>query len=330
VVENIEDDMGFPSRPQQIEFARLNLNYTVMSKRKLLALVERKLVAGWDDPRMPTIAGFRRRGYTPEAIRDFCTRIGIAKKQNVVDVALLEATVREDLNRRAQRALAVLRPLRVVIENYPEERTEQMSAENNPEDASAGKRAVPFSRVLYIERDDFMENPPKKFFRLSPGAEVRLRYAYIMKCERVIKDDAGAIVELRCTVDLDSLSGASAARRVKGTIHWVSAAHSRAAELRLYDRLFSSEDPGEDGRDPLTDLNPDSLQILEGCRVEAMLASAAPGTRFQFERQGYFCVDAGSRPGTPVFNRTVTLKDSWAKIQKSQLPGPKSQDAKES
>jgi glutaminyl-tRNA synthetase len=330
VVENIEDDMGFPSRPQQIEFARLNLNYTVMSKRKLLALVERKLVAGWDDPRLPTIAGFRRRGYTPEAIRDFCTRIGIAKKQNVVDVALLEATVREDLNRRAQRALAVLRPLRVVIENYPEERTEQMSAENNPEDASAGKRAVPFSRVLYIERDDFMENPPKKFFRLSPGAEVRLRYAYIMKCERVIKDDAGAIVELRCTVDLDSLSGASAARRVKGTIHWVSAAHSRAAELRLYDRLFSSEDPGEDGRDPLTDLNPDSLQILEGCRVEAMLASAAPGTRFQFERQGYFCVDAGSRPGTPVFNRTVTLKDSWAKIQKSQLPGPKSQDAKES
>ena len=325
VVENIDDDMGFDSRPQQIEFARLNLNYTVMSKRKLLSLVERKLVAGWDDPRMPTIAGFRRRGYTPEAIRDFCTRIGVAKKQNVVDVALLEATVREDLNRRAQRALAVIRPLKVVIENYPDGQVEEVRAENNPEDPSAGQRAVPFSRVLYIEQDDFMENPPKKFFRLSPGMEVRLRYAYIMKCERVIKDEAGSILELRCTVDLDSLSGASAARRVKGTIHWVSAEHALDAELRLYDRLFSSEDPGQDGRDPLTDLNADSLQVLTGCKVEPMLAHAPTGTRLQFERQGYFCVDADSRAGAPVFNRTVTLKDSWARFQKSQAPNPKAQ-----
>jgi glutaminyl-tRNA synthetase len=308
----------FASRPQQIEFARLNLNYTVMSKRKLLALVEQKLVNGWDDPRMPTIAGLRRRGYTPEAIRDFCARIGVAKKENVIDVALLEHTVREDLNRRAARGLAVLRPLKVVIENYPEDKVEHVEAVNNPEDPSAGSRSLPFSRVLYIDQDDFMEQPPKKFFRLSPGNEVRLRYAYILKCERVVKDGSGAIAELRCTYDAESLSGATATRRVKGTIHWLSAAHAVAAEVRLYDRLFSSADPGEGGREPLDDLNPGSLERLTSARVEPSLAGAAPGTRYQFERLGYFSVDPDSRPGAPVFNRTVTLKDTWARIQKSQ------------
>jgi glutaminyl-tRNA synthetase len=314
VVDNIRHDAAFRSRPQQIEFARLNLNYTVMSKRKLLALVERKLVNGWDDPRMPTIAGLRRRGFTPEALRDFCARIGIAKKENVIDVALLEHTVREDLNRRARRALAVIRPLRVVIENYPEDRTETVEAVNNPEDDAAGKRQIPFSRVLYIERDDFMEVPPKKFFRLSPGTEVRLRYGYILKCERVVKNDAGEIVELRATIDPESLNGATAARRVKGTIHWVSAAHAVDAEIRLYDRLFASEDPSDEGRDPLTDLNPQSLEIVRGAKVEPALAHVQPSDRFQFERQGYFAVDPDSRPGMPVFNRTVTLKDTWARI----------------
>ena len=314
VVDNIRHDSTFRSRPQQIEFARLNLNYTVMSKRKLLALVEQKLVAGWDDPRMPTIAGLRRRGVTPEAIRDFCARIGVAKKENVIDVALLEHTVREDLNRRAARALAVLRPLRVVIENYPEDRVEEVEAINNPEDPAAGTRRIPFSRVLYIEHDDFMEQPAKKFFRLSPGNEVRLRYAYILRCERVEKDASGNITELRCTVDLDSLHGSTATRRVKGTIHWVSAAHACNAEVRLYDRLFTSADPGEDGRDPLNDLHPDSLETIATCKVEPSLASASVGTRVQFERLGYFSVDQDSRPGAPVFNRTVTLKDTWAKI----------------
>ena len=314
VVENIRHDAAFRSRPQQIEFARLNLNYTVMSKRKLLALVERKLVAGWDDPRMPTLAGLRRRGVTPEALRDFCGRIGVAKKENVVDVALLEHTVREDLNRRAQRALAVIRPLRVVIENYPDGRTEQLAAVNNPEDANAGTRQIPFGREIFIEREDFMEVPPKKFFRLSPGAEVRLRYAYILKCERVIKDAGGEIVELRCTIDPESLNGSTKSRRVKGTIHWVSATHAIDAEVRLYDRLFVSEDPAADGRDPLTDLNTESLEIVQGVKVEPFLATAAAGTRLQFERQGYFCVDLDSRSGAPVFNRTVTLKDTWAKI----------------
>jgi glutaminyl-tRNA synthetase len=290
------------------------LNYTVMSKRKVLALVERQLVAGWDDPRMPTLAGMRRRGYTPEAIRDFCSRVGVAKKANVIDLALLEHTVREDLNRRAQRALAVLRPLKVILENYPEDRVEEVEAVNNPEDATAGTRKVPFSRVIYIERDDFMEVPAKKFFRLSPGAEVRLRYAYIMKCEGVVKDAAGEIVELRATIDLDSLNGATASRRVKGTIHWVSALHAQDAEIRLYDRLFASEDPSDDGRDPLSDLNPQSLEVLQGCKIERSLGGATPGTRFQFERQGYFSVDRDSRPASPVFNRTVTLKDSWARI----------------
>ncbi len=321
VVEQIREDPAVRSRPRQIEFARLNLNYTVMSKRKLLALVEERLVAGWDDPRMPTLAGLRRRGCTPEAIRDFCTRIGVAKKENVIDVALLEHTVREDLNARAQRALAVLRPLKVVIENYPAERTEEVAAVNNPEDTAAGTRPVPFSREIYIERDDFMESPPKKFFRLSPGSEVRLRYAYILKCERAITDGSGAVVELRCTIDAGSLTGATSSRRVKGTIHWVSVAHARDAEVRLYDRLFRSEDPAGEGRDPLTDLNPDSLQVLTGCKVESMLAAAAPGRGFQFERQGYFCVDPDARPDLPVFNRTVTLKDAWARIQSSLMLG---------
>ena len=314
VVDNLGRDGGFRSRPQQIEFARLNLNYTVMSKRKLLALVEQGLVRGWNDPRMPTIAGLRRRGFTPEAVRDFCTRIGVAKKENVVDVALLEHTVREDLNRRAQRGLAVLHPLRVEIENYPEAQLEYVDAFNNPEDPGAGVRKIPFSRVLYIEADDFMKDPAKKFFRLSPGNEVRLRYAYILKCERVITDPSGTPMELKCTIDTESLNGSTAARRVKGTIHWVSAAHAVDAEVRLYERLFKSEDPGEGGRDPLADLNPESLTVLTGCKVESMLTSAAVGSRFQFERQGYFCVDPDSHSNAPVFNRTVTLKDSWAKI----------------
>jgi glutaminyl-tRNA synthetase len=315
VIENTRS----AARPQQIEFARLNLNYTIMSKRKLLALVERKLVSGWDDPRMPTIAGLRRRGYTPEAIRDFCSRIGVAKKENVVDVALLEHTVREDLNRRAPRALAVLRPLRVVVENYPEDRDEFIEAVNNPEEPAAGTRRLPFSRELYIEHDDFMEIPPKKFFRLAPGSEVRLRHAYILKCERAIKDEAGGVTELRCTYDPESLSGATANRRVKGTIHWVSARHARTAEVRLYERLFRSPDPSAGDRDPLSDLNPDAFNRLIDCKVEPALAEVAPGARFQFERLGYFSADPDSRDGTPVFNRTVTLKDTWAKIVNKQV-----------
>jgi glutaminyl-tRNA synthetase len=314
VVEHFRTGDSGTSRPRQIEFARLNLNYTVMSKRKMLALVKLGHVAGWDDPRMPTIAGIRRRGYTPAAMRDFCSRIGVAKKENVIDIALLEATVREDLNRIAPRALAVLRPIKVVIENLPEGFARTVTAINNPEDQSAGTREIPLAREIYIERDDFMEAPPKKFFRLSPGNEVRLRYAYIIKCERVVKDAAGEIVELRCTADLESLDGATAARRVKGTIHWVSAADAVTAEVRLYERLFNSADPGEGDRDPLTDLNPNSLERLTTAKVEPSLASAPVGTRVQFERQGYFCVDPDSRPGAPVFNRTVTLKDTWAKI----------------
>jgi len=249
-------------------------------------------------------------------VRDFCGRIGVAKKENVIDIALLEHTVREDLNRHALRALAVLRPLKVVIENYPEAGAEDVEAVNNPEDPGAGTRRIPFSRVLYIEQDDFMETPPKKFFRLSPGTEVRLRYAYILKCERVIKDADGRPVELRCSYDPESLSGSTATRRVKGTIHWVSAEHAADAEVRLYDRLFLSEDPAAGGRDPIEDLNPHSLERVTGVKVEPSLASAPPGARFQFERQGYFCVDPDSRSGAPVFNRSVTLKDSWAKIQR--------------
>ncbi|MGH9349547.1 MAG: glutamine--tRNA ligase/YqeY domain fusion protein [Vicinamibacterales bacterium] len=316
IIDSLATFARFPSRPQQIEFARLNLSYTIMSKRKLLALVEQGHVSGWDDPRMPTLAGLRRRGCTPEAIRDFCARIGVAKKENVIDVALLEHTVREDLNRRAPRALAVLRPLKVVIENYPEGQTEEVEAINNPEDPAAGTRRLPFSRELCIEQEDFRENPPKKFFRLSPGSEVRLRYAYILKCERVVKRPDGSIAELGCTIDRESLGGATAGRRVKGTIHWVSAAHAHDAEVRLYDRLFRTADPGEGGRDPLANLNPASLETIAGARIEPSLAGAAAGERYQFERTGYFAVDPDSKPGAPVFNRTVTLKDTWAKIEK--------------
>src|SRR6185436_4380596 len=304
VVDNLRQTGAFRSRPQQIEFARLNLNYTVMSKRKLLA--------GWDDPRMPTIAGIRRRGYTPEAVRDFCSRIGVAKKENVIDVALLEHTVREHLNRRAHRALAVLRPLKVVIENYPEGRVEHVDAVNNPEDPEAGTRPVPFSREIYIERDDFMEAPPKKFFRLSPGAEVRLRYAYFITCREVKKDAAGNVTELRCTYDPATRGGnAPDGRKVKATIHWVSAADSVPAEVRLYNPLFSRPDP--DASNFVADLNPQSLEVLAGARLEPALAADNAPAPVQFERQGYFARDPDSAPGKPVFNRTVGLRDSYAK-----------------
>jgi glutaminyl-tRNA synthetase len=305
-------------RPRQYEFARLNLNYTVMSKRKLLQLVEHKYVASWDDPRMPTISGLRRRGYTPESIRDFCTRIGVAKKENVIDVGLLEHCVREDLNRRAPRVMAVLRPLRVVLTNYPEGTSEEMDVVNNPEDLRAGTRKVPFSRVLYIERNDFMEDPPKKFFRLAPGREVRLRNAYWVTCTNVVKDATGAIVEVHCTYDPATRGGDSPdGRKVKATLHWVSAAHAHDAEVRLYDRLFSVEDPEsaaqKAGKEFVEFLNPASLEVLRDCKVEPSLTSAAAGTRFQFERLGYFAVDRDTAAGAPVFNRTVGLKDSWTK-----------------
>ena len=312
------DQLPVPSHPQQIEFARLNLNYTVMSKRKLLKLVQGGYVSGWDDPRMPTISGLRRRGYTPEAIREFCERIGVARRDSTVDIGMLEHAIRDDLNTRAPRVMAVLRPLRIVIENYPEGQVEELEAVNNPEDPSAGTRRVPFSRVLYIEQDDFFEQPPPKFFRLSPGREVRLRYAYIIKCVGVVKDASGAITELRCTYDPETKSGMpAAARKVKATLHWVSASHAIDAEVRLYDRLFTEEDPeaGKDGADYLSLLNPHSLERLPGARLEPSLASAAVGSRWQFERQGYFCVDPDSRTGALVFNRTVTLRDTWAKIQ---------------
>ncbi len=309
-------NLPLPGKPQQIEFARLNLNYTVMSKRKLLQLVVEKRVNGWDDPRMPTISGMRRRGYTPEAIRRFADEIGVAKRENVVDIGLLEHFVREDLNKRAPRAMAVLRPLKVVLENYPAGQTEEMDVVNNPEDASAGTRKVPFSGVLYIEHDDFREDPPKKFFRLAPGREVRLRNAYLITCQRVVKDEAGNVVELRCTYDPATRGGdAPDGRKVKATLHWVSAAHAVTAEVRLYDRLFSVENPGTGDADFLTQINPQSLETIRDARVEPSLASAPAGTRLQFERLGYFCVDPDSRPGAPVFNRTVTLKDSWAKIE---------------
>jgi len=308
----VEDD-----KPQQIEFARLNLNYTVTSKRKLLQLVQQGLVSGWDDPRMPTITGLRRRGYTPESIRDFCSRIGVAKKENVIDYAQLEHSIREDLNRRASRVMAVLRPLKVVLTNYPEGQVEEVDVINNPEDPSAGTRRVPFSRELLIERDDFLENPPKKFFRLSQGREVRLRCAYFITCTEVIKDDRGEIVELRCVYDPATRGGdAPDGRRVKATLHWVSAAHAIPAEVRLYDRLFSVEDPDgvASGKTFLDNLNPSSLEILAGAKLEPGLASATPGLRVQFERLGYFCVDPDSRPGALVFNRTVSLRDTWARI----------------
>ena len=310
--------------PQQIEFARLNLSYTVLSKRKLLALVREGHVAGWDDPRMPTISGFRRLGYTPESIRDFCDRIGVAKSNSTVDIALLEHCLREDLNKRAPRVMAVLRPLRVVIENYPENEVEELEAVNNPEDAAMGTRTVPFSRVLYIEQEDFMEDPPKGYYRLAPGREVRLRYAYFIKCVDVVKDhNTGEIVELRCTYDPETRGGnALDGRKVKATLHWVSAPHAVSAEVRLYDRLFQAENPGEgEGRNFLDDLNPNSLEVLTGCKLEPSLAAAAPGSRCQFERLGYFCVDPDTTAGRPVFNRTVSLRDTWAKIQKKQGQG---------
>ncbi len=316
----LSDSVG-GAKPRQIEFARLNLNYTVMSKRKLLQLVQQGLVSGWDDPRMPTISGLRRRGYTPESIRDFCQRIGIAKKENVIDVAQLEFCIREDLNLHAQRVMVVLRPLKVVLTNYPEGQVEEVDVINNPEDASAGTRKVPFSRVLYIEQDDFRENPPKKFFRLSPGKEVRLRCAYFITCQEVVKDANGEIVELRCTYDPATRGGDSPdGRKVKATMHWVSAAHATPAEVRLYDRLFSVEDPeaDEDGKTFVDHLNPASLEVLQGCQVEPSIVSASAGARFQFERLGYFNVDADSRAGALVFNRIVSLRDTWARIQKAE------------
>ncbi len=309
-----------PHQPRQIEFARLNLSYTVMSKRKLLDLVQTGVVRGWDDPRMPTIAGLRRRGYSPEAIRAFAEVIGVAKRESMVDVALLEHCLREDLNRAAPRRMAVLRPLKVVIENYPVGQVEWFDAENNPEDPQAGARKIPFSREIWIEREDFREDPPKKFFRLAPGREIRLKHAYYVRCTGVVKDAGGEIRELRCAYDPESRGGwTKDGRKVLGTSHWVSAAHASEAEVRLYDRLFTVEDPaGTEGRDVREFLNPASLQVLSGCMVEPSLAEAAPGSRFQFLRQGYFCCDPDSRPGKPVFNLTVNLRDAWARIEKSR------------
>jgi glutaminyl-tRNA synthetase len=306
--------------PQQIEFARLNLNYTVMSKRKLLRLVQEGYVRGWDDPRMPTLSGMRRRGYTPEAIRIFCERIGLAKRDSVVDIALLEHCLREDLNKRAPRVMAVLHPIKVIIDNYPEGQVEELEAINNPEDASMGARKVPFSRVLYIERDDFREEPPKGFFRLSSGREVRLRYAYIIKCVNVVKDEkTGEVVELHCTYDPETKSGSTGAeRKVKATLHWVSAEHAITAEVRLYDLLFTKPDPDDvpEGFNFTKYLNPNSLEVLTTCCLEPSLANAKPKDRYQFERLGYFCVDPDSSKEKLVFNRTVTLRDEWAKIEK--------------
>jgi glutaminyl-tRNA synthetase len=317
----VVEESEAPHRPRQIEFARLNLSFTVMSKRKLLELVEKKLVAGWDDPRLPTIKGLRRRGYTPEAIRAFCEHIGVAKRDAVVDVQLLEHFIREDLNKRALRVMAVLKPLKVVIDNYPEGAIEELDAVNNPEDPSAGTRKVPFGRTLYVEQDDFREDPPKQFFRLAPGKEVRLRYAYIIKCVGVAKDpQTGQVTELHCTYDPETKSGASREqRKVKATIHWVSAAHALPAEVRLYNPLLVTDltkiPPDHDWT---LYLNPQSLVRLTGCLVEPSLRNAPAGSRFQFERQGYFCVDPDSSSGGLVFNRTVSLKDTWARIEKAQ------------
>ena len=314
------DELKVKCHPQQIEFARLNLTYTVLSKRKLTQLVDEGYVSGWDDPRMPTISGLRRRGYTPESIRDFCERIGIAKSDNIVDMALLEHCVRDDLNKRAPRYMAVLNPLKVVITNYPEGVTEELTAINNPEDESMGTRKVPFSREIYIERDDFREDPPKKFFRLAPGREVRLRYAYYITCQEVIKNEQGEIIELRCTYDPATRGGYSPdGRKVKGTIHWVSADHAIKAEVRLYDRLFIKPNPAEDEKKGISFkeyINPDSLKVLQDCFLEPNLAQCKPGDRVQFERLGYFCVDPDSQEDHLIFNRTVSLRDSWAKIEK--------------
>jgi len=333
-IDAINEDRGLDSpwgepivHPQQIEFARLSLNYTVMSKRKLLELVREGYVNGWDDPRMPTVSGLRRRGYTPEAIREFCRRVGVAKFDGVSEITLLEHCLRDDLNKRAPRVMGVLRPLKLVIDNYAEGEVEEMDAINNPEDASAGTRKVPFSRVLYIERDDFREDPPRKFFRLAPGREVRLRYAYFVTCTDVVKNDAGEVVEVHCTYDPATRGGDSPdGRKVKGTIHWVSAGHALEAEVRLYDHLFTKPDPDDvpAGGDYKDALNPSSLEILKGCKLESTWERACTTEwtdgirRVQFERQGYFCIDPDSTPKNPVFNRTVTLKDSWAKIAKAQ------------
>ncbi len=312
----------FPSR--QIEFARFNITYTMLSKRRLRELVEEKLVNGWDDPRMPTLSGLRRRGYTPEAIRDFLTRTGVSKAASTADISLLEYCLREDLNRRALRVMAVLRPLKVVIDNYPEDRVEELDAVNNPEDPSAGTRKIPFARVLYIEQDDFHEDPPRKFFRLAPGREVRLKHAYFITCERVVKDERGAVVELHCTYDPATRGGdAPDGRKVKGTLHWVSAARALEAEVRLYDHLFVKENPGDvpEGVDWKTNLNPESLATLTRCYVEPGLEGAAPGSTYQFLRRGYFCVDPDSTAERLVFNRTVALRDTWAKIEKARKTG---------
>jgi len=311
--------------PKQIEFARLNLSYTVLSKRKLIELVEHGYVNGWDDPRMPTITGLRRRGYTPESIRNFCDRIGVAKRDSLVDMALLEYCIREDLNKQAPRVMAVLRPLKVVIENYPEGIVEELDAINNPEDPGMGTRKVPFSRILYIEQDDFREDPPKQYFRLSPGREVRLRYAYFIKCIGVIRDEkTGEILELRCTYDPSTRGGdAPDGRKVKATLHWVSATDAIEAEVHLYDHLFIKADPNdsEDGHDFKSNINPASLVILKSCRLESGLSNVTAGKRYQFERQGYFCADPDLSGGKPVFNRTATLRDTWAKIEKAQKSG---------
>ena len=317
----VTEQVETPHRPQQIEFARLNISYAVMSKRKLLELVEKKLVAGWDDPRLPTIKGLRRRGYTPEAIRAFCDHIGVAKRDAVVEMQLLEHFIREDLNKRSLRVMAVLKPLKVVLDNYPEGTVEELDAVNNPEDPSAGTRKVPFSRTLYIEQDDFLEDPPKQFFRLAPGREVRLRYAYIIKCVGVTKDpQTGEIIELHCTYDPSTRSGAAEAqRKVKATIHWVSTTHATQAEVRLYNPLLIADlSKVPTDHDWTTYLNPQSLEQIAGCQVEPSLKGAPPGSRFQFERLGYFCTDLDSTNDCPIFNRTVSLKDAWAKLEKGQ------------
>jgi len=319
----VVEEANAPCHPQQIEFARLNLTHTVMSKRRLLQLVEQGHVSGWDDPRLPTLKGLQRRGYTPEAIRSFCEHIGVAKRDAVVEMALLEHFIREDLNKRAPRVMGVLRPLRLILDNYPEGQVEELDAVNNPEDPSMGSRKVPFSRVLYIEREDFREDPPKQFFRLAPGREVRLRYAYIIRCVSVVKDQrSGEVVEVHCTYDPETRSGGSgAARKVKSTIHWVSAKQALDAEVRLYDHLLVTANPAEEERELTELLNPNSLEVVTDCKVELNLAGAAPGSRYQFERQGYFCVDPDSVNGKLVFNRTVALRDSWAKIEKAQQGG---------
>jgi glutaminyl-tRNA synthetase len=312
------DKVSVPCKPRQIEFSRLNLEYTVMSKRRLTQLVDEGFVEGWDDPRMPTIAGLRRRGYTPTAIRDFCERIGVTKADNLVEMGMLENAIREDLDRTAPRAMAVLHPLKVVIDTYPEGQTEDLTASNHPKDESMGSRTIPFGRELYIDREDFAEVPPKGFKRLVPGGEVRLRHAYVIRCDQVIKDETGEVVELRCSYDPATLGKNPEGRKVKGVIHWVSTVHSAVAEVRLYDRLFQVPEPGAGKGDFLADLNPDALRTLTHCRVEPLLAAAGPGDRFQFEREGYFVVDPSSLPDRVVFNRTVGLRDTWARIALQQ------------